>query len=223
MLELLKHRRSIRTFTDEPVSQENIDRLLKAALLAPSSMGKKPVECIVVRNKETIARLKTYKKHGTTPLGTAPLAIVVIADGQKSDVWVEDASIVSILIQLEAEKLGLGSTWIQLRRREGDSGPSEEAFRQELGIPEQYGVLSVVAIGHKNEQKKPYTDADLDFTKDEYRDKFHIGLVTGDPEFYGFALRKNDKELAQKLNAGIKAVQEKGIEKQILEKWFGAN
>ena len=95
MLELLKHRRSIRTFTDEPVSQENIDSLLKAALLAPSSMGKKPVECIVVRNKETIARLKTYKKHGTTPLGTAPLAIVVIADGQKSDVWVEDASIVS--------------------------------------------------------------------------------------------------------------------------------
>ena len=91
MLELLKHRRSIRTFTDEPVSQENIDSLLKAALLAPSSMGKKPVECIVVRNKETIARLKTYKKHGTTPLGTAPLAIVVIADGQKSDVWVEDA------------------------------------------------------------------------------------------------------------------------------------
>ena len=84
--------------------------------------GKKPVECIVVRNKETIARLKTYKKHGTTPLGTAPLAIVVIADGQKSDVWVEDASIVSILIQLEAEKLGLGSTWIQLRRREGDGG-----------------------------------------------------------------------------------------------------
>ena len=122
MLELLKHRRSIRTFTDEPVSQENIDSLLKAALLAPSSMGKKPVECIVVRNKETIARLKTYKKHGTTPLGTAPLAIVVIADGQKSDVWVEDASIVSILIQLEAEKLGLGSTWIQLRRREGDAG-----------------------------------------------------------------------------------------------------
>ena len=92
----------------------------------------------------------------------------MIADGQKSDVWVEDASIVSILIQLEAEKLGLGSTWIQLRRREGDSGPSEEAFRQELGIPEHYGVLSVIAIGHKNEQKKPYTDADLDFTKVHY-------------------------------------------------------
>ncbi len=99
-----------------------------------------------------------------------PLAIVVIADGQKSDVWVKTLPSYSrcILIQLEAEKLGLGSTWIQLRRREGDSGPSEEAFRQELGIPEHYGVLSVIAIGHKNEQKKPYTDADLDFTKVHY-------------------------------------------------------
>lgn len=165
MLELLKNRRSIRKFTSEPVSQKDIDSLLKAALLAPSSMGKKPVECIVVQNRETIARLKTYKKHGTTPLETAPLALVVIADSQKSDVWVEDASIVSILIQLEAEKLGLGSTWIQLRRREGDGGPSEEAFRKELGIPERYGVLSVVAIGHKDEHKKPYTDADLDLAK----------------------------------------------------------
>ncbi|WP_308774119.1 nitroreductase family protein [uncultured Bilophila sp.] len=168
MLELLKNRRSIRKFTNEPVSQEDIGSLLKAALLAPSSMGKKPVECIVVRDKETIACLKTYKKHGTTPLETAPLALVVIADSQKSDVWVEDASIVSILIQLEAEKLGLGSTWIQLRRREGDGGPSEEAFRKELGIPERYGVLSVVAIGHKDEHKKPYADADLDFTKVHY-------------------------------------------------------
>ncbi len=168
MLELLKNRRSIRKFTDEPVSKEALGSLLKAALLAPSSMGKQPVECIVVQNKETIARLKTYKKHGTPPLETAPLAVVVIADSQKSDVWVEDASIVSILIQLEAEKLGLGSTWIQLRRREGDSGPSEEAFRKELGIPEQYGVLSVIAIGHKNEQKPPHADGDLDFAKVHY-------------------------------------------------------
>lgn len=67
MLELLKHRRSIRTFTDEPVSQENIDSLLKAALLILRRWAK-PVECIVVRNKETIARLrKTYKaRHHTS-------------------------------------------------------------------------------------------------------------------------------------------------------------
>lgn len=135
MLELLKHRRSIRTFTDEPVSQENIDSLLKAALLAPSSMGKKPVECIVVRNKETIARLKTYKKHGTTPLGTAPLAIVVIADGQKSDVWVEDASIVSILIRL--------------RRRNSGSVPHGSSFggaKATAGLPKRLSGRSLASL-----------------------------------------------------------------------------
>ncbi len=60
-------------------------------------------------------------------------------------------------------------------------------------------------------------------TKEEYRDKFHIGLVTGTPEYYGFALRKGDTELLERLNAGIRAVKEKGIEKQINEKWFGTN
>ena len=58
-------------------------------------------------------------------------------------------------------------------------------------------------------------------TKDEYRDKFHIGLVTGDPEFYGFAVRKSDTDLVKKLNEGIKAVKEKGIDKQVVEKWIG--
>ncbi|MEI3478116.1 MAG: nitroreductase family protein [Bilophila sp.] len=135
MLELLKRRRSTRLFTDQPVSEEDLDSLLKAALLAPSSMGKRPVECVVVRDRETIARLKTYKKHGTTALESAPLAIVVAADAQKSDVWVEDASIAATFLQVEAEALGLGSNWIQLRRRESDTELSEVAFRRELGLP----------------------------------------------------------------------------------------
>lgn len=165
MLELLKNRRSIRKFTDEPVSQEDLDRLLKAALLAPSGMGKKAFECIVVQDKDTIARLKTYKKHGTVPLETAPLALVMIGDKEKTDTWVEEAAIATMLVQLEAVALGLGSTWIQLRLREGDMGPSEEAFRKELGIPERFGVLNVIAIGHKAEEKPAYTDADLDFSR----------------------------------------------------------
>ena len=80
----------------------------------------------------------------------------------------EDASIAATLIQLEVVKLGLGSTWIQLRLREGDSGPSGDAFRKELGIPERYGVLNVVAIGHKAEEKAAYSEADLDFSKVHY-------------------------------------------------------
>ena len=144
-------------------------------------MGKKPVECIVVQDRETIARLKTYKKHGTTPLETAPLAIVLLGDREKSDTWVEDASIAATLIQLEVVKLGLGSTWIQLRLREGDSGPSEDAFRKELGIPERYGVLNVVAIGHKAEEKAA-SQADLDFSKFTIQKKFRQEMKKGGEE-----------------------------------------
>lgn len=168
MIDLLKNRRSIRKFTDEKVSKEDLEKILKSALLAPSSMGKKPVELIVVEDKDTIAKLETCKKFGTLPLKTAPLAIVVIGDSDLSDVWVEDASIVSTLIQLEAEKLGLGSTWIQMRRRESLEEDSEVAVRKVLNIPEKYGVLSIISIGHKNEEKKPYDDSDINFTKVHY-------------------------------------------------------
>lgn len=168
MLEILKNRRSIRKFTEEKVSKEDLEKILKAGLLAPSSMGKKPVEFIVVEDKEVISKLENCKKYGTLPLKTAPLVIAVIGDSQLSDVWVEDASIVSILIQLEVEKLGLGSTWIQMRKRESVEKNSEEAVREVLEIPEKYGVLSLIAIGHKNEEKKPYDDNDLDFGKVHY-------------------------------------------------------
>lgn len=168
MLDILKNRRSIRKFTEEKVSKEDLEKILKAGLLTPSSMGKKSVEMIVVEVKEVISKLKTCKKHGTLPLKTAPVVIAVIGDSELSDVWVEDASIVSILIQLEVEKLGLGSTWIQMRKRESNEKNSEEAVREILGIPEKYGVLSLIAIGHKDEDKKPYNDSDLNFEKIHY-------------------------------------------------------
>lgn len=168
MIDLLKNRRSIRKFTEEKVSKEDLEKILKAGLLAPSSMNKKPVEFVVIEDRQTILKLEKCKKFGTVPLKTAPLVICVISDSELSDVWVEDASIASVLIQLEVEKLGLGSTWIQLRNRTCDEGISEEAVRKVLSIPQKYGILSLIAIGHKDEDKNPYTDEDLDFSKVHY-------------------------------------------------------
>ena len=168
MLELFKNRRSIRKFTKEAISKEDIEKILKAGLLAPSSMNKKPVKLIVIDDKETIAKLETCKKYGTLPLKTAPIVIAVIADSELSDVWVEDASIAATFIQMEVEKLGLGSTWIQMRKREAEDKGSEMAVREVLNIPNKYGVLALIAIGHKDEEKKPYEDSDIDFGKVHY-------------------------------------------------------
>lgn len=168
MLETIKNRRSIRKFKEEKIIKKDLESILKVALLAPSGKGKKPVELIVVEDKEIIFKLEKCKDSGTVPLKTAPLVVVVIGDKKLSDTWVEDASIVSILIQLEVEKLGLGSTWIQMRNRKSNGEDSEVSVRKTLQIPEKYGVLSLVAIGHKNEDKKPYDDENADFGKVHY-------------------------------------------------------
>ena len=168
MIDLLKNRRSIRKFTEEKVSKEELEKILKAGLLAPSSMNKKPVEFVVIEDRQTILKLEKCKKFGTVPLKTAPLVICVISDSELSDVWVEDASISATFIQLEVEKLGFGSTWIQMRKREAEDKDSEVAVRKVLDIPNKYGVLALIAIGHKDEEKKPYEDSDIDFGKVHY-------------------------------------------------------
>lgn len=168
ILEIFKNRRSIRKFKDEKIDKSIVDILLKSALLAPSSKNKKPVEFIVVEDKETIKKLTTCKRKGTHGLETAPCAIVVIADSELSDVWVEDASIAAISIQLAAENLGLSSFWIQMRKRQSNRKNSEDEVREVLNIPQKYGVLSIIAIGYKNEIKEPHDVESLDFSKIHY-------------------------------------------------------
>lgn len=168
MLELLKNRRSIRKYKEKIIEKDTIDKILKCALLAPSSKNKRPVEIIIIDDKETILSLEKCKNMGTLGLKTAPIAMVIIGDSQKSDVWVEDASIVTTIIQLEAEKLGLGSCWIQMRKRQCENEDSEVLVRKVLDIPEHYGVLAVLSLGYKDEEKKAYKNEDIDFSKIHY-------------------------------------------------------
>ncbi len=164
MLDLLRRRRSIRQFTEKAVEPEKVRRLLEAALLAPSSMGRKSVELVVVQDRKTLERLRACKAPGTVALATAPLAVVVVADTSRSDVWVEDAAVAAMLLQLEAESEGLGACWIQLRlRRSAEEPPrySEEVVRALLGIPDHYGVLCALAVGYRNERKAPQDAVDF--------------------------------------------------------------
>ena len=155
MLELLTTRRSTRKFTTEAVSDEHLQKLLTAGLLAPSSKDTRPVELVAVRDPALIAALAACRDSGTMPLRTATLVVAVVADTTKADVWIENTSIAAILIQLEAERLGLGSTWVQMRLRTKGEASAEAEARKTLGIPEHYGVQCLLAIGHKNEVKTP--------------------------------------------------------------------
>ena len=112
---LIQKRRSIRKFQEKPVENEKIEILIEAALRSPSSRGHNPWEFVVVTERDSLEKLSSAKIHGSEFLKNAPLGMVVCADEDKCDVWVEDCSIASTFIFLASESLGLGSCWIQIR------------------------------------------------------------------------------------------------------------
>ncbi len=151
-LELLKSRRTCRQFTNESVSKESIEYILEAARLSPSGHRIKPWDFIVVEDKETLKALSVSKASGAALIEGAAVAIVVAADITKTDVWVEDCSIATIIMQLAAEELGLGSCWVQIRmRKDAEGNDATDNVKRILNLPENYSVLSIVAIGHKAE------------------------------------------------------------------------
>jgi nitroreductase len=165
-MDLIRSRRSIRRYADRPVEDEKIDLLVEAALRSPSSRGFNPWSFVVVREQQTIAALAQAKPHGASFLAKAPLAIVVCADPAISDVWVEDASIATVYLHLAATDLGLGSCWIQLRKRDhGDGGSARDYVAGQLALPDGLEVLAIMAIGYPQEEKRPHSMESLQMEK----------------------------------------------------------
>jgi nitroreductase len=151
---LLVTRRSIRKFTSQKVEADTIIKIMKAALMAPSSRNTKPCEFIVVQDYDTILSLSESRIHGSQFIASAPLVVVVAANENLSDVWFEDCSIASTFIQLHAHNLGLGSCWVQVYKRMKSEGLESELYvRELLKIPANFRVLNMIAIGHADEKK----------------------------------------------------------------------
>ncbi|MCJ7593393.1 MAG: nitroreductase family protein [Desulfobacterales bacterium] len=163
---LIQKRRSIRKFSDKPVESEKIDLLVEAALRSPSSRGFNPWSFVVVTDRGMLEKLSKAKLHGSAFLKKAPLGIVVCADPEKSDVWIEDASIATIFIHLAAASLGLGSCWIQIRERMQSETKTAQSYIQEvLGLPSNIQVLAMVGIGYAAEELSPHKIGDSEYEK----------------------------------------------------------
>ncbi len=166
MLELLRQRRSIRKFLEQPVEPEKVAILLEAALRAPSSRGRTPWEFVVVTDPGQRCALSRAKAHGAEFLAGAPLAIVVAADPQRCDVWVEDCAIAAIILQLTAVSLGLGSCWAQIRlRSHGDGRSAESCVREIVGLPERMSVDCIIGIGYAAEHPGGHLRESLPFAR----------------------------------------------------------
>ncbi len=169
LVSLLQKRRSIRKFQDKKVEAAKVDALIEAALRSPSGNARYPWEFIVVNDRDLLEKLSQAKEHGAAFLAGAPLGIVVCADPAKQDVWIEDASIATTIIHLEATALGLGSCWIQIRERKNKSGQSAESvIAGLLGLPKNLKVLTMVAIGYPAEEKPGHAKDELLYGKVHY-------------------------------------------------------
>lgn len=168
--ELVKKRRSIRVFTDEPVSDEDLETILKTGLSAPSAKNRKPVELIVIRDREMLKKLSEMKARGGEFLAGADVAIAVVADKKAAEAtYVEDASIVASFIQLQVTDLGLGSCWGNvLGSKHADGRPSGEVVRELLRLPENYEAVAVIGIGHIG--KEPSKKKEDDWKKKVHRE-----------------------------------------------------
>jgi nitroreductase len=152
MLELIKKRRSIRKYTDQAVTDEQIRQLLEAAMAAPSGSNIQPWEFVVVRDpdlKRQLAQTHTWSQMAAD----AAVVFVVCGHERASPHWVEDTSAATQNLLLAAAAMNLGAVWVAMyphRERETHA-------RRVLGIPEEVRILCLVPVGHPAESKPPGT------------------------------------------------------------------
>lgn len=172
--DMLFERHSIRRYTDEPIDPEKVKQILEAGLLAPSSKSARPWQFVVVEDKATLEALSKCKKMGSRPIAGCALAIVVLADPEKSDVYVEDASVAAAFMHLQACALGVGSCWIQIRNRfDAADEPAARIVRSLLEIPDNLEPVCILSCGMPDEQRRPVDPDKLEWQK------VHIGKWSG--------------------------------------------
>ena len=155
IFENIFNRKSVRSFTSEPVSEEHIQAMLKAAMAAPTAVNYQPWRFVVVTDRtqlDAMAEILPYAKM----LKQAPLAIVVCGettwfDGKENPYWQQDCSAATENLLLAAEALGLGAVWTGVFPNMQLAEPLSEF----LGLPETVQPLCAIPIGHHDGTTKP--------------------------------------------------------------------
>lgn len=148
--EVLLKRRSVRKYTEEAVSQEDILELLHAAMSGPSACNKRPWEFYVITNEELLGKLRGASMFTKMK---APLAIVVCGNLERAlpakmaDYWIQDCSAATENILLRATDLGLGAVWCGIYPQKR----AEKKVREILGLNEKKIPLNLIFLGHPAE------------------------------------------------------------------------
>lgn len=145
---LAQKRRSIRKYTVEKIPEEAIAEIMETALIAPSAKNTRSVRFVLVEDREMLEQLSNAKKGHGKFVKDAPLAVVVCSDKSVASRPYIDAAIAASYIQLTVAELELGSCWSHIHETiTAEGGDAEERVKELLSLPEQYGVLCIIAIG----------------------------------------------------------------------------
>jgi nitroreductase len=148
-IEAILTRRSIRTYTEKPVSEADLDTILRAAMAAPSAGNQQSWRFVVTTDREVLDAMAASTPYGKM-LRDAPLAITVCAattDLRHPQMWQQDCSAATQNALLAIHALGLGAVWLGFWPKAERVEPLKEA----LGLPEGVEPLSVLAVGHPAE------------------------------------------------------------------------
>jgi nitroreductase len=164
MLEIIRKRRSIRSYLSRPVEDEKISELLRAAMCSPTARGLRPWEFVVVKDPSTLKALSE-----STPFSSfvkeAPAAIVICFDALKGKRFKEDCSIAAAFIYLEAVNQGLGTCYVQISDAAGRHGEAEAYVKTVLGIPEHVRVQCLMPIGYPDRTLAEHDDSRFERSK----------------------------------------------------------
>jgi nitroreductase len=150
-------RRSIRVYSDAPVSEAAVQKLLEAAMAAPSAAAKDPWRFVVIRHRETLAEIAAALPNGqmiaTAGLGIAVCGELPAAHDQQLSYLLQDCSAAVENLLLCAHILGLGACWLGVHPRE----QRVAALKQILALPPSVIPVACIAIGSPGETKEPRT------------------------------------------------------------------
>lgn len=149
-------RRSIRQYSEQEVSKEDLAIILEAGFAAPSARNRRPWHFITVSDKKLLNKLANSHPYGKM-LSKARVAIVVCGEISKEEreryFWLLDGAAATENMLLAAHALGLGAVWLGVYDRQ----EREDGFRQILNIPPEIGVLSAISLGYPAEEKEAHS------------------------------------------------------------------
>lgn len=152
LFEAIKTRRSIRSFTEEPVSQEDMDRMLEAAMCAPSANNRQLWHFVVIRDREMLRKVAEVHPYAKMAAGAAA-AVIICADLNEEKTpgfWVQDCSAATQNFMLAARALNIGTVWCGLHPIEDRARPFCEIFH----MPDNIRPLSLIVLGHTDQEFK---------------------------------------------------------------------